>query len=267
MNRKSYLSHHGVEGQKWGVRNGPPYPIDRSKKRNVSVSGLFLKRSKSQNQQEKVFANKMKDINFDTEIHDGPYEQLSNLKKKLLTDDTIFEDMEVVNEGHSSIYKQLNNCVYCTFALEMRIRGYDVQARGAERGIDSNAIASFFKGGKMIWPNRDDVDWKNRSKTMSKDRYDKEAMNNVLDSIRSDGNDTRGLFCIKYKDIQSGHAILYTSKDGDIRFYDAQSNKERSIKDLISLSNPDQYSYIRLDNLEPNDNITELIISRTKNRW
>ena len=22
------LSHHGIKGQKWGVRNGPPYPID-----------------------------------------------------------------------------------------------------------------------------------------------------------------------------------------------------------------------------------------------
>ena len=26
----SRLEHHGVKGQKWGVRNGPPYPIDRS---------------------------------------------------------------------------------------------------------------------------------------------------------------------------------------------------------------------------------------------
>lgn len=25
------LAHHGIKGQKWGVRNGPPYPLNRSK--------------------------------------------------------------------------------------------------------------------------------------------------------------------------------------------------------------------------------------------
>ena len=25
-----YLAHHGIKGQKWGVRNGPPYPIDHT---------------------------------------------------------------------------------------------------------------------------------------------------------------------------------------------------------------------------------------------
>lgn len=25
----TYLAHHGVKGQKWGVKNGPPYPIKR----------------------------------------------------------------------------------------------------------------------------------------------------------------------------------------------------------------------------------------------
>lgn len=29
------LQHHGVEGQKWGVRNGPPYPLRESAAKRV----------------------------------------------------------------------------------------------------------------------------------------------------------------------------------------------------------------------------------------
>lgn len=28
-NYRTWLYHHGVKGQKWGVRNGPPYPIGK----------------------------------------------------------------------------------------------------------------------------------------------------------------------------------------------------------------------------------------------
>lgn len=28
---KPELFHHGIKDQKWGVRNGPPYPLDRQK--------------------------------------------------------------------------------------------------------------------------------------------------------------------------------------------------------------------------------------------
>ena len=31
------LKHHGIDGQKWGVRNGPPYPLDRQKVKKSSV--------------------------------------------------------------------------------------------------------------------------------------------------------------------------------------------------------------------------------------
>ncbi len=27
----NYLAHHGIQGQSWGVRNGPPYPLDSAK--------------------------------------------------------------------------------------------------------------------------------------------------------------------------------------------------------------------------------------------
>lgn len=31
------FAHHGVKGQKWGVRKGPPYPLDKSAKRSTIV--------------------------------------------------------------------------------------------------------------------------------------------------------------------------------------------------------------------------------------
>lgn len=37
MNRY-YISHHGIDGQKWGVRNGPPYPLDKNQKNNTKSS-------------------------------------------------------------------------------------------------------------------------------------------------------------------------------------------------------------------------------------
>lgn len=31
------LAHHGIKGQKWGERNGPPYPLDKQKKHDTIV--------------------------------------------------------------------------------------------------------------------------------------------------------------------------------------------------------------------------------------
>lgn len=38
------LAHHGIKGQKWGVRNGPPYPLDKS-----SENGKMSKKDNAKN--------------------------------------------------------------------------------------------------------------------------------------------------------------------------------------------------------------------------
>ncbi len=35
------LAHHGIKGQKWGVRNGPPYPLDKSQKSDTIVENAI----------------------------------------------------------------------------------------------------------------------------------------------------------------------------------------------------------------------------------
>ena len=32
---RNVLKHHGIEGQKWGVKNGPPYPLDEKTVKKV----------------------------------------------------------------------------------------------------------------------------------------------------------------------------------------------------------------------------------------
>lgn len=38
---ESILEHHGIKGQKWGVKNGPPYPIDKSSGRGTIVKNAI----------------------------------------------------------------------------------------------------------------------------------------------------------------------------------------------------------------------------------
>lgn len=49
---ETYLEHHGIKGQKWGVLNGPPYPIGsqlKNKTPNNTISEKDLKNTKSFN--------------------------------------------------------------------------------------------------------------------------------------------------------------------------------------------------------------------------
>lgn len=39
----SYLSHHGIDGQKWGKRNGPPYPLEKSVKKKSKTKRVGIK--------------------------------------------------------------------------------------------------------------------------------------------------------------------------------------------------------------------------------
>ena len=50
-----FLEHHGIMGQKWGVQNGPPYPLgpDKSTGKRLKESGS-VRRKKRKQQKERI---------------------------------------------------------------------------------------------------------------------------------------------------------------------------------------------------------------------
>lgn len=74
----AYLVHHGVKGQQWGVRNGPPYPIeDKVLKKGTklnSVSARYISSKDYMNNGNWMYTYR-KDEEWDNQVYKGPFAQ------------------------------------------------------------------------------------------------------------------------------------------------------------------------------------------------
>ena len=72
------FKHHGVKGQKWGVRNGPPYPIeDKILKKGTrlnSVSSKWYTTEKYRNQGRSIYTYR-EDDKWDNKVYKGPFSE------------------------------------------------------------------------------------------------------------------------------------------------------------------------------------------------
>lgn len=119
-----WLAHHGIIGQKWGVRNGPPYPlgsdVSTGSRLKSGASGSSVKTNQST-----VKTNRK----IKAAVNSG-----IGLKTKT-REYTMDEDIAAVNPKYNPKVHDWEqpewhtNCCYCTTAYEMRRRGYDVKAK------------------------------------------------------------------------------------------------------------------------------------------
>lgn len=76
-----YLAHHGIKGQRWGVRKGPPYPLDAEdhtaaekragwKKSLDKLAGSVIKKTKKHKQEEPLKV--LSKPNEPSELHETP---------------------------------------------------------------------------------------------------------------------------------------------------------------------------------------------------
>lgn len=96
---EEYLAHHGRKGQKWGVRNGPPYPLDRQPKEKKKKIFDWFKKSKNKNKSPINTASAPRATNSQASVSEE--ERVNNAVK-------LAADMEILAKDGWEKYKYEN---------------------------------------------------------------------------------------------------------------------------------------------------------------
>ena len=297
----NWLVHHGIQGQQWGVRNGPPYPLNRGKgKTNKKTqnsriddsveSGEYaikkyknptIERIKMQFRADAIWSaiysvgsyipglnmalyigSQAKDLYYKKKNwykKEGQPESLKDLPRK--TEKTTTEEDLKVNNPKRKKEGGINNCVNCTVNMEMRARGYDTVARSAGVGQYTSAWKNWFdikdSDIKMV----EKGDYKARLK--NRKQYANDQYNKLMNELEAFGDGARGYLGVSYEGFSAGHAMFWKVENGRAAIYDGQSGKT-DVDWVISMSDPDKYRYIRLDNKKVKDEVGTMIRSNPK---
>lgn len=134
-----YLAHHGIKGQKWGQRNGPPYPLKAGahsaaeRKFGGFTYGLT----------EKVHASKEGKTAYNVESKKTDVESLGFKVKS--GSSTIKDDMMAVNPNAKDDDRAMN-CTNCSMTYALRRMGLDVEALPDAVGRTESEVNAIFKG-------------------------------------------------------------------------------------------------------------------------
>jgi len=217
------LYHHGIKGQRWGVRRFQNEDGSRTSlgKMRESIAGnpKFHKESKEYRDR---FAEMERDL---MEVNQGGKEG-----------------------GWAKDPARTTNCAYCSCAYELRRRGYDVEAKQDFKGGVSTEeiIYNMFEGGdKQAYVGFDNGNAMTNSAQVS-------DLANYIVSTQGDG--ARGMIWGQYPDGQGGHCMAYEIVGDQMVIMDGQ------VGEAYNASNGDAGSgnyfvscnFMRTDNLEVN---------------
>lgn len=272
------LQHHGIEGQKWGVRNGPPYPLHPEQKSNAergSVEGVafyiatvalvaagriglyYLVNKGIPNLKRKIGNIKgNKQINKRIEeMKKCEIDKKTGLRLKRNPNTSIEEDAKAINPLFKSKAQRFtNNCVMCSMVYDLRRRGYEVYAKGREHGLTDKEIVSCYKPPKDAkYTNIKPMINKKNNKPMPVNVRQKYINQTILTACKGKEG-ARGLMGLVWW-YGGGHSIAWEIKNGQVIYIDGQSNKvSTKIPNLNYVSNKwsNSVNFMRTDTLTPN---------------
>lgn len=272
------LEHYGIKGMKWGVQNGPPYPLDDDVSKRVRQAGKE-KRSKKKEASENEVISKNKlhltstqkkliiagtaaaatglaiygayklgalDKLKATTKYGSIVDPITGLKRKAEAMSRE-KDLKLVNPGFPKKKGSTINCTHCVTAYELRRRGYDVQATPAETTKNFSIFGDYFNqyvtetSKSTRNPGESEIDFRTR------------AIANLEKKLRSYGSGARGVIGAHQISLitgYSGHVFSWEVVGDKVRFMDAQQGlaDARSLLESDTFI-PDRYDYARLDDL------------------
>lgn len=279
--RSHYLFHSGIMGMKWGQRNGPPYPLNRSdysskekklnpakknpyKRHNTDNDNVSDKFDRSLDLAQAVISATTLNPFAIAYLAKQGMQSASDIardranKKRQATEKTdpktgfkiknvsmtASQDMACVNPYfHNLDQNTKNNCMMCTSTFELRRRGYDVTAKKTLQGFCSDDMKVWFPKAQIK-----DVGPEVTDENMRKYRFKRNAQfeRDAINEMVNQGEGARGALNITWRGSIGGHSMAYEVHDGKVTIYDSQANKKYTNPTQI-LKQTWQGEIVRLD--------------------
>lgn len=196
VRREMELYHHGIEGQKWGKRNGPPYPLapgdhSAAEKRAKSYKKELNKLSKQVDEAIVTSAEKaIKAEEIEQKLLNTTIKKGSKSKKARKLNDKYNELMEQSKEAEDE-KKRLNDKIF-KICKQLDSEGFEFTGIAGEREITRgrNIAALILTSGLFGWGDtyriknlRFDVQVRDNNKSKSEKSRDEKGNKASLDDV------------------------------------------------------------------------------------